>query len=298
MTETVVLFPGQGSQPRDMREHVGGPAPELVTYLEEECGPDVFDRTEQEAACRQPAFVASTLAGWARLQALVEQGTVEWGDGAAGPMAVAGHSLGEIPALVAGGVLDARDAIRLAHLRGSLYDEAQAAGPPGDMLALVGDGAHDFAHGLDDDDLWIANDNSPVQVVLSGAADAVERVRKEAKAAGLRAVPLVVGVPAHTPMLAAYRDRLRAALDDVPVHEPRIPVWSCTTAAPMGDVREEVADCIVQPVHWRQLLLALHERGARRFIDTGPGHVVAGLAHKTLPGVETPTSTDLEEAHG
>jgi malonyl CoA-acyl carrier protein transacylase len=65
----------------------------------------------------------------------------------------------------------------------------------------------------------------------------------------------------------------------------------------MVDVRDDVAHCIVRPVRWRELLERLYAEGARRFIDSGPGHIVAGLAHRTLRDVETPTVTDLEEAH-
>jgi [acyl-carrier-protein] S-malonyltransferase len=289
-----VLFPGQGTHPPDMRPLVEG-APEMIDALVEECGHDVFERTDELSACRQPVFVAAALVGWMRLQRLVERGLVSWAD--RGPAAMAGHSLGELAALVAAGCLNPRDGLWVARQRGELYDEAEAAGLGGEMLAVLGESARAFAEGPEGADLWLANDNSPVQVVVAGRHDAIEQFHKAGRAAGLRIVPLEVTVPGHTPFLEPYVPRLRAALDAVEVHEPEVELWCCTTAEPMRDLRAEVSAGIVRPVRWRELLERLYAGGVRRLIDTGPGHVVAGLAYKTLEHVETPTVTDLEEIH-
>jgi [acyl-carrier-protein] S-malonyltransferase len=167
------------------------------------------------------------------------------------------------------------------------------------MVAIVGrtavqEGARLIAE--EDGDLVLANDNSPEQVMLSGSEEAVQRATESAMGAGLRAVPMPMLIAGHSPHVGAMIDGYRAALEQVEFRTPAVDVYSSATGRPFTNPVQELANAVAQPVRWREVLLELHARGARRFIDTGPGHVVASLAAKTLDGVETPTVTDLEQA--
>lgn len=291
---TAVVLPGQGSAPRNMGEIVAAEAPDLHELILDEVGEDAFSSTDGSDRRMQPALVATVLCGWRRLVALARDGRVDWGRG---PVACAGHSLGDVSALAVAGVLSEHDAVRVAHERGRIMEE-HARGPArGAMLALVGAGAHEFAAALGAEGLVLANDNSPTQVVVSGDVEAIARARAGAAGAGLRTVPLPFTVAGHSPLLAGAADEFREALEEFEFAPPRLPVLSSMTARPYVDPQREIAMAIAHPVRWQDVLHALRGLGARRFIDTGPGHTMAGLVSKTLSGVETPTVKDLESAH-
>jgi malonyl CoA-acyl carrier protein transacylase len=91
------------------------------------------------------------------------------------------------------------------------------------------------------------------------------------------------------PAVAPFRE----ALAGTAVHEPAFPVFSCATAAPFTDVRAELADALTRPVRWRETVLALHEAGARRFVEVGPGKVLARLGKRILR--DCPVETPAEE---
>jgi [acyl-carrier-protein] S-malonyltransferase len=137
----------------------------------------------------------------------------------------------------------------------------------------------------------VANDNCPGQVVLSGDAAAIDEAHAVAKQLGLRGMRLAVTGAFHSPAMADAAAPFARALRDVEVREGLAPVVSGVTAEPFTDVRAQLAEALTAPVRWREVLLELERRGARRFIDAGPGRVVAGLAKKTLAG-----ATVLEDA--
>jgi acyl transferase domain-containing protein len=156
------------------------------------------------------------------------------------------------------------------------------------MLALMGRGAADHAvelaeaHGLS-----LANDNSPQQVVLSGDRAGFQAASAAAEELGLRAVELPVTGAFHSPMMAEAVPPFAAALERVEVTPPeRVTVFSAVTAAPFEDVRRQLAQALTMPVRWREMLLAMHEGGAERFIEVGPGRVLTGLVKRTLRDVE------------
>ena len=97
--------------------------------------------------------------------------------------------------------------------------------------------------------------------------------------------------------MAAAVPEFRAALDGVELDEPQVPVVSSTTARPFDDIRARLADALVRPVRWREALIALHEAGARRFVETGPGTVLTGLVRRTLDAVDA-RAVDVPEAAG
>jgi [acyl-carrier-protein] S-malonyltransferase len=136
--------------------------------------------------------------------------------------------------------------------------------------------------------LHLANDNSPGQVVLSGDADAVDRACDNAKGEGLRATRLRVSGAFHSPAMATAAPELAAALDTTEIDEPHVPVYSGVTAAPFepDQIRARLVDGLTNPVRWREIALALEQRGVSRFIEVGPGKVLTGLVRKTLGDVE------------
>jgi [acyl-carrier-protein] S-malonyltransferase len=274
MPATAILFPGQGSQTDDMRATVEQVRPDLLEAVLDVVGADPFARAGEGTHYAQPAIFAASLAGWEQL-------------GRPGGDFMAGHSLGELAALVAAGALAERDGLELVTLRGRLMHEAGEQAGDGGMLALIGGGAAEQALGIAQaHGLAVANDNSPQQVVLSGARATLRDATATAKQSGLRAWELPVTGAFHSPMMASAVPEFSAALELVEVHPARVPVLSAVTAAPFDDVRRRLAEALTMPVRWRETLLALHELGAERFVEVGPGRVLTGLVKRTLRGVE------------
>jgi [acyl-carrier-protein] S-malonyltransferase len=274
MALTAIVFPGQGSQTPEMRQTVQRHRPDLLDQVIEAVGDDPFARANDGTQFAQPAIFCASLAGWEALDR--PQGDL-----------LAGHSLGELGALVAAGALGESDALRLVALRGRLMHEAGESAGDGGMLALLGRGAAEHAAGVADaHGLSVANDNSPQQVVLSGAREALPAAAADAEELGLRAITLPVTGAFHSPMMASAAPEFAAALDRVDIAEPAVPVLSAVTAAPFDDIRARLVDALTNPVRWRETLLAMHELGAERFVEVGPGRVLTGLAKRTLTDVE------------
>src|SRR5690348_1780243 len=251
---TAILFPGQGSQTPEMRETVAEVRPDLLSLAEQVVGEDPFPRAEEGTKFAQPAIFCTSLAGWEVL-------------GRPSGDFMAGHSLGELAALVAAGCLSERDGLELVTLRGKLMQESGERAGDGSMLALMGRGATEHAqelagaHGLS-----VANDNSPQQVVLSGDRAGFEGASATAKELGLRAMELPVTGAFHSPMMAEAVPEFTAALERAQVSPPRgVTVFSAVTAAPFEDVRAQLAQALTMPVRWRETLLAMNEAGAERF---------------------------------
>jgi malonyl CoA-acyl carrier protein transacylase len=273
MTVTALLFPGQGSQTPEMREPVARLEPGLLELALAEVGEDPFERVEEGTRFAQPALYCASLARWAEA-------------GRPDAEMMAGHSLGELAALAAAGVLSAEGGLRLAVVRGRLMDEAGGGESAGGMLAALGDA--DAARALAERcDLTVANDNAPGQLVLSGPAAGIEAAAAGAKGAGLRVRRLPVAAPFHSPAMEPAVAPFREALETVQLGSPGASVFSCAAAAPFDDVREQLAEALVRPVRWRETLVAMREAGAERFLEAGPGKVLTGLVRRTLDGVES-----------
>jgi [acyl-carrier-protein] S-malonyltransferase len=273
---TAVLFPGQGSQTKDMRSDVERLRPDLLELARDVLGVDPFEHVDEGTRFAQPAIYCASLAGWS----LVDPDDVT---------CMAGHSLGEFSALAAAGVLSEGDGLRLVALRGRLMHDAEEGGG---MMA-VGAPVEVAAELAGRFGLTVANDNAPEQVVLSGDGDAVDAAVEQGKAEGLRATRLRVSGAFHSPAMATAAPELAAALAEVPLDEASVPVYSCVTAAPIDDVRERLVEGLTSPVRWRETVLALRERGETRFLEVGPGKVLAGLVRRILDGVD---ATSLQEA--
>jgi len=272
---TAVLFPGQGSQEPGMRDLVAAEAPELLDRCVELVGEDPFARVADSTRFAQPAIFSASVAGWRRAADHLDL-----------PVAVAGHSLGEFAALVAAGAIDALDALELVVLRGRLMADSGERAGGGTMLALLGVSDDDAARLAAAYGVFVANENAPGQVVLSGATDGIAAAAEAARADGLRAMELGVAGAFHSPQMDAAVAPFAAALDRATFRAPAVPVVSCSTAETMTDPRRDLADGLTRPVRWTATMRALTERGARRFFDAGPGQVLAKLAKRTAPGAE------------
>jgi [acyl-carrier-protein] S-malonyltransferase len=267
---TALLFPGQGSQTADMRETVERHRPDLLELAFEQVSPDLFERASDGTRWAQPAIYCAALAGWREL------GT----DGEV----MAGHSLGEITALVAAEAMSAEDGLRLVAARGRLMHESAETTGDGGMTAVRArdDNRDAIAEVADEARVAIANDNAPDQLVLSGAVGALDTAEALLKERGIRAKRLPVAGAFHSPLMEPAIEPFRAAVEATEIAEPRVPVYSCVTAEPFDDIRERLVQAITHPVRWLEVLRALDARGVTDFVETGPGRVLTNLVKKSL----------------
>ena len=272
-TQPAALFPGQGSHTPEMRDLVAQRAPELLEKVTELVGEDPFARVEENTRFAQPAIFCASVVGWDALDLH--------------PSAGAGHSLGELAALVAAGVLKRDDALELVVLRGRLMGEARN----GSMLALVGATLED-ARG---DRRRRRRHRRQRQRARPGrplrrCSTRSTRPSRSPPSAARRVIRLDVAGAFHSPLMEPAVAPFRAALDEVEIGEPSFTVYSCASAAPFTDVREELANALTRPVRWRETVIAMHEAGAPSFVEVGPGKVLARMGKRILKGVpfETP----------
>jgi [acyl-carrier-protein] S-malonyltransferase len=278
---TALLFPGQGSQTPDMRDHVAQRCPDLLERCIELVGEDPFARVEESTRFQQPAIFCASIAGWRELPDDVKPG------------AAAGHSLGELAALAAAGVLTVDDALELVVLRGRLMAEADDRGS---MIALVGADEAEAAKVAEAAGLIVANDNAPGQVVISGGRDALLAVEEPMRAAGAkRIVRLPVSGAFHSPLMAAVAEALAEAFAAESWREPAIPVMSNLTAEPESDpdrIRALLAEQVRSPVEWVRCVERMVADGVDTMIECGAGAALVGMVRRIAPDVRTGTVTD------
>jgi [acyl-carrier-protein] S-malonyltransferase len=282
-TLPAVLFPGQGSHTPGMRDAVARRAPELLERCIELVGEDPFPRVAESTRFAQPALFCASMAAWDELCDMGVKAGV-----------AAGHSLGELAALTAAGVLERDEALQLVVTRGRLMSEAAIADGDGGMLAVIGGTLDDAEAIANESGMTVANDNAPGQVVLSGPRAALERAEESARARGRRTLPVAVAGAFHSAAMEPVVAPFHAALEAATINEPAFPVFSCASAKPFVDVAAEIAAALTHPVRWRDTMLALHAAGATRFIETGPGKVLARMGKRILP--DCPVETPLEDA--
>jgi [acyl-carrier-protein] S-malonyltransferase len=280
---SAVLFPGQGVGDASSRELVAAVRPDLLELVTELVGEDPFERMSEGTAYAQPAVYCASIAGYEQL-------------GRPGAEYFAGHSLGEVGALAAAGAIEDVDGVRIVVARGRLMADAAERSEPGGMLAVGSDREQAAAlaaeHGL-----TLANENSPQQFVLSGPLPAIEAAEAAAKGSGIRAKKLAVAGAFHTEAMASGVGPFRAALDQIEFRASQAPVISSTTAEIFeGDARDALAASLISPIRWTDVLGSLRELGVTRYVDVGPGKVLAGLVRRTIEGAETETLASQESA--
>jgi [acyl-carrier-protein] S-malonyltransferase len=214
------------------------------------------------------------------------------------PAFVAGHSVGEYAALVAAGSLSVADAVRLVARRGQLMADADVVGG---MLAVIGLDREEVARvvaglGLGDD-LVVANDNAPGQVVISGTPQALAAATEPMHAAGARrSIPLKVSGPFHSPHMAGVGEELAAALAAADWHDADPPVVSNVTAEPVRDaskIRTLLARQVSSPVEWVRSVRRMADAGVDTFVECGPGGALSGMVRRIVPGARTLSVFDL-----
>jgi [acyl-carrier-protein] S-malonyltransferase len=242
---------------------------------------DALSRTREA----QLAVLLTSLMAWEAVRGALDEA----------PVAFAGHSLGQITALIAAGILSLEDGIRLAAERADCT-QAAADARPGRMAVLLGatlDQAEAASAGATSAGRtsWVANDNAPGQVVIGGTPPGVTAAGARARDLGVkRVMPLKVGAAFHTPLMAPAAAHLLDHLSDTTFTAPAAPVVTNTDAAAHRGADgwpERLSRHLVAPVRWRESLETLAALGARTFLEVGPGAVLSGLARRTLSGVTT-----------
>lgn len=287
------VFPGQGSQSLGMLSELAAAHPAVRLTFDEAsigCGVDLWALSQQgpeeqlnQTEFTQPALLAAAVATWRAWTAA----------GGAQPARFAGHSLGEYAALVAAGAISLADGAKLVRERGRLMQAAVPAGT-GAMAAVLG--AEDAlvaevcAQVSGEAVVVPANYNSPGQVVIGGHAAAVDRAIAELGLRGVRkVVKLAVSVPSHTPLMRHAAQQLGEVMAGMAWKLPDRPVIQNADARSLGSV-EAILDGLVRqlylPVRWSECMQAMGMAGATRFVECGPGKVLAGLAKRIDKSVE------------
>jgi [acyl-carrier-protein] S-malonyltransferase len=210
-------------------------------------------------------------------------------EGGAEPAAVAGHSLGEYTALVAAGALALADALPLVRFRAQAMQEAVPVGT-GAMAAILGLDADAVRAGCAEaaaasgEVVEAVNFNDPKQTVIAGSKAGVDKGCEVLKAKGAkRALPLAVSAPFHSSLMKPAAERLREKLSAVSIAAPRVPVVNNIDVAVQTDaaaIRDALYRQAFGPVRWVEVVQALRARGLTRFVECGPGKVLAGMVKR------------------
>jgi len=213
----------------------------------------------------------------------------------------AGHSLGEIASLAAAGSIPWETALLLVKERGRIMAQAAGDQAAGGMIAIVGLEEAEVerireqasAHGQ----LWVANRNADVQFVLSGEIAAVQDAERLALAAGARrALILTIPLAAHTPLMAAAAAAFRKVVDKLPIKAPSIPILANASGEALRTVaslQEELRLQMLRQVDWARTMVSMRAMKVKTVVELGPGRVLASLAAKHIPGVDTWNAEEL-----
>jgi [acyl-carrier-protein] S-malonyltransferase len=298
--DTAFVFPGQGSQFAGMGREIADASPaarRVYEEVDEALGFSLsklcFEGPEEDLKLTentQPAILATSIA---ILEAIRERGAEE-------PDLVAGHSLGEYSAIVCAGGLNVKEAASIVRSRGRFMQEAVPVGQ-GAMAAILGPSLEEIealcAEASEGEVVSPANVNAPGQIVIAGTRGAVERAIALAKSRGVRrALPLPVSAPFHCALMKPAEERLTPVLEAADFHALYVQLVTNVDASPVGTthaVRNALVRQVSSPVRWVDSIRQMIAMGASRFVEIGPGNVLAGLIRRIDPSVETLSVSDL-----
>lgn len=290
-----LCFPGQGAQETGMGKalyetfasarEVFDEADDVLSFKITKI---IFEGPDEElkrTAITQPAVMTTSIAAFRALEK--EMGVT------LSPACGAGHSLGEYTALVASGVLTFRDAVDLVHKRGAWMQEAAPEGV-GAMAALLGLDANEVievcASVAPHMECQAANFNSPRQVVISGAAEFVEKAIAAAKEKGAKkAVMLNVSAPFHSRLMMPAAEKLKERFQACTWNDPKWPIVCNVSASPLVSpdaIRQALFEQTYSPVRWADSVIRMADDGVGLFLELGPGEVLSGLNKRCRKGVE------------
>ncbi|GLQ55542.1 ACP S-malonyltransferase [Devosia nitrariae] len=294
MARYAFTYPGQGSQAVGMGKDLAGAYPEarqVFDEVDDALGQDLsaimFEGPEETLRLTenaQPALMAVSMA----VMRVLEARGVRLAERA---VYVAGHSLGEYSALCAAGTFALADAARLLKTRGQAMQKAVPVGH-GAMAALLGldleTAAALAAEAAEGEVCEVANDNAPGQVVVSGAINAVQRAVDIAKAKGAkRALMLPVSAPFHCSLMQPAAEAMAAALSEVDMRAPSVPVVSNVLAAPIEapqEIRRRLIEQVTGSVRWSESVAWMTREGqVTHLAEIGAGKVLTGLARRISP---------------
>jgi [acyl-carrier-protein] S-malonyltransferase len=283
---TAFVFPGQGSQTVGMGKELAETYPIAKDTFQEADSILGFSLSQlmwngpadklNETINTQPALYVHSMAAWRTFA--IQQPDFK-------PTTVAGHSLGELSALMAAGALSFSDGLRLVRTRGELMKRAGERNPGG-MAAILGVDIPTLDNvcaeaSTANEVVQVANDNCPGQVVISGHRTALERAMAGAKAAGAkRALPLQVSIAAHSPLMASIQDEWNAAVDACTIQTPAIPVVGNVHAKPMltaDELRADIKAQMQSRVRWTESVQLMQINGIQAYVESGSGEVLLGM---------------------
>lgn len=301
MKKTAFLFPGQGAQYVGMGKKLcdiytsaARTFEEADDALEFKLSKLCFEGSIEELTKTentQPALLTASIAAF---RVFMEENEIE-------PSCMAGHSLGEISALVCAGSMDFSDAVKIVRERGRFMQEAVPQGI-GAMAAVSGIDRELIekecsTYAGSNEVVVVSNYNSPDQIVISGHTSAVNAAGERLRKLGANIIPLKVSAPFHSPLMQPAADRLRAELHKYTYKELKYPVLSNVTAQPYTghtSVIENLAAQIVSPVRWTESMIFLKQNGISIAVELGPKNVLKNLMKKNAPDMKT-YSFDMEE---
>ena len=280
------IFPGQGSQFSGMGKNLYESNAFVKTLFEKandilgfRISDTMFGGTDEELKqtnITQPAIFLHSVAAFKT----IENAKLDM---------VAGHSLGEFSALVANGVLDFEDALKLVSIRAKAMQKACEIQPStmAAVLALADEKVEEICAAIQRETGEIvvaANYNCPGQLVISGSIKGIEIACERMKTAGAkRALVLPVGGAFHSPLMAPAKEELAAAIEATAFHTPTCPVYQNVVAKAVTDpteIKQNLIDQLTGAVRWTQSVQAMVTDGASHFTESGPGKVLQGLVQK------------------